>query len=89
MDDKSITLHSKFNTLVLMETNNESYHGVSKVTNNLPRDVYNYYFSNFSTNNSDYNHVTSFFHLKKIQKLNLSNYFLTDLLGFYQNRLNH
>ena len=77
MDDKSITLHSKFNTLVLMETNNESYHGVSKVTNNLPRRcVSNYYFSNFSTNNSDYNHVTSFFSFKKDSKIKSFKLFL-------------
>jgi Rps23 Pro-64 3,4-dihydroxylase Tpa1-like proline 4-hydroxylase len=56
------TILSEFNSLVLMETNNFSYHGVTKVKHDEPRRcVSNYYFSLNSTNGKKYNHVTSFF----------------------------
>ena len=66
MKSSSKTIHSKFNTLVLMETNNQSYHGVSKVINKSPRRcISKYYFSEVSTNGKNYNHVTSFFSFPK------------------------
>ena len=56
------TIFSEFNSLVLMETHDLSFHGVSKVKNSNPRRcISNYYFSTISTNNKNYRHVTSFF----------------------------
>lgn len=58
----SITVFSKFNRLVLMETNDSSYHGVSKVVSKNPRRcISNYYFREQSTNGKTYSHVTSFY----------------------------
>jgi hypothetical protein len=70
MKQPSVTIESKFNRLVLMETNDLSYHGVSKVTNESPRRcVSNYYFSKFSTNGKNYSHVTSFYIFPSESKL--------------------
>ncbi|NVZ99640.1 2OG-Fe(II) oxygenase [Pseudomonas gingeri] len=57
------TLVSKFNRLVVMETNKDSWHSVSKVRVEGPRCcVSNYYFSEESPDDDDksYFHVTSF-----------------------------
>ena len=57
------TIVAKFNTLVVMETTQDSWHSVSKVLTTLPRYcVSNYYFSKNSPNknNNKYFHVTSF-----------------------------
>jgi Rps23 Pro-64 3,4-dihydroxylase Tpa1-like proline 4-hydroxylase len=55
------TIFSKANRLVVMETNNSSWHSVSPVKINEPRCcVSNYYFSKISPNKSKYFHVTSF-----------------------------
>ena len=52
---------SKFNRLVVMETNDKSWHSVSPVTAKNSRCcVSNYYFSEISPNGSQYFHVTSF-----------------------------
>jgi len=65
-DDKVFkpeTVISKFNRLVVMETNDRSWHSVSPVieAENKPRCcVSNYYFSSESPSGSDYFHVTSF-----------------------------
>ncbi len=55
------TITSKFNRLVVMETNKKSWHSVSKVLVENPRCcVSNYYFSSKSPEDIDYYHVTSF-----------------------------
>jgi Rps23 Pro-64 3,4-dihydroxylase Tpa1-like proline 4-hydroxylase len=55
------TLISKFNRLIVMETNKLSWHSVSKVVKAGPRCcVSNYYFSKISPDETDYFHVTSF-----------------------------
>ena len=76
MNESSETIFSEFNSLVLMETNDLSYHCVSKVKNSEPRRcVSNYYFSLNSTNEKEYNHVTSFFSFQKdgvLKKMRLS-----------------
>jgi len=57
----SVTIHSKFNRLVLMETTPSSWHGVNKVNVEGSRCcVSNYYFSPDSPTGSDYFNVTSF-----------------------------
>jgi Rps23 Pro-64 3,4-dihydroxylase Tpa1-like proline 4-hydroxylase len=62
MDKDSVTVTSFFNRLVLMETHDKSYHGVSKVKSEVPRRcVSNYYFSKKPTVPYDYDHVTSFY----------------------------
>ena len=62
-DNKVTTPHeivSAFNRLVVMRTNDNSYHSVNKVKTNSPRCcVSNYYFSKNSEKGYDYNHVTS------------------------------
>lgn len=64
--DKSVSsgtlIESKFNRLVLMETNNLSWHSVSSVQrdNGYRCCVSNYYFSPDSPLGYDYYHVTSF-----------------------------
>jgi Rps23 Pro-64 3,4-dihydroxylase Tpa1-like proline 4-hydroxylase len=60
--NKSITVDSFFNRLVVMETNRNSWHSVSMVKNaNLVRNcVSNYYFSNHSPESSHYFHITKF-----------------------------
>lgn len=56
-----VTLESRFNRLVVMETNKSSLHSVSPVTGEGPRCcVSNYYFSQVSPEGGDYFHVTSF-----------------------------
>ncbi|MEW7855396.1 2OG-Fe(II) oxygenase [Pseudomonas chlororaphis] len=55
------TVVSKFNRLVVMETNKYSWHSVSGVRVETPRCcVSNYYFSATSPDDHDYFHVTSF-----------------------------
>tara|TARA_A100001015_G_scaffold232052_1_gene262861 strand:- start:1708 stop:2499 length:792 start_codon:yes stop_codon:yes gene_type:complete len=56
---KEIT--SKFNRLIVMETNKTSWHSVNKVkVDNLRCCVSSYFFSNQSPDNKNYFHVTSF-----------------------------
>jgi Rps23 Pro-64 3,4-dihydroxylase Tpa1-like proline 4-hydroxylase len=59
---KQITLHSKFNRLVVMATHDRSWHSVSPISNaNHPRCcVSNYYFSDSSLKPTEEFHVTSF-----------------------------
>ena len=63
-DEKKLIPHtivSKQNRLVVMETNKNSWHSVSKVKVDHPRCcVSNYYFSKTSPNRENYFHVTSF-----------------------------
>lgn len=55
------TIVSGFNRVVVMETNDHSWHSVSKVVAEHPRRcVSNYYFSKQSPNGRNYFHVTSF-----------------------------
>lgn len=57
----NITIHSKFNRLVLMETTPTSWHSVSKVETARARCcVSNYYFSAQSPVGKEYSNVTSF-----------------------------
>jgi Rps23 Pro-64 3,4-dihydroxylase Tpa1-like proline 4-hydroxylase len=61
LKNKQITLHSKFNRLVVMATHNNSLHSVSPVHfEEFRRCVSNYYFSTNPIYNSDTFHVTSF-----------------------------
>lgn len=56
-----VTIESRFNRLVLMETNKVSWHSVSPGKVDRPRCcVSNYYFSEKSPDGDDYYHVTSF-----------------------------
>lgn len=58
---RPVTLTSKFNRLILMETNSRSWHSVSPIVADGPRCcVSNYYFSDRSPSGKDYYHVTSF-----------------------------
>lgn len=58
---KQKTIVSRFNRLVVMETNKYSWHSVSGVRAEMPRCcVSNYYFSQTSPDDHDYFHVTSF-----------------------------
>lgn len=58
---KQRTITAYGNRLVVMETNKESWHSVSKVIDDRPRCcVSNYYFSKKSPDNTEYFHVTSF-----------------------------
>jgi Rps23 Pro-64 3,4-dihydroxylase Tpa1-like proline 4-hydroxylase len=60
--NRKITIHSKFNRLVVMNTNKTSVHSVSKVLVNKTRCcLSNYYFSENSPYNDDYYHITSFY----------------------------
>lgn len=55
------TVHSKFNRLLVIATNRNSWHSVSKVLTNRNRTcVSNYYFSKVSPEEEDFFHVTSF-----------------------------
>lgn len=57
----NVTIHSKFNRLVLMETTPTSWHSVSKVETARARCcVSNYYFSAQSPVGKEYSNVTSF-----------------------------
>ena len=61
LDQKQITIHSKFNRLAIMETHNDSLHSVSPVVfDGYRRCVSNYYFSDSPLLASDRFHVTSF-----------------------------
>jgi Rps23 Pro-64 3,4-dihydroxylase Tpa1-like proline 4-hydroxylase len=54
-------IHSKFNRLVVMETNQKSWHSVNKILINKQRNcISNYYFSTKSPAKENYFHVTSF-----------------------------
>ncbi|WP_127717796.1 2OG-Fe(II) oxygenase [Halobacteriovorax sp. HLS] len=58
---KNLTIESKFNRLVVMETNDKSWHSVSKVVAQGRRCcVSNYYFSETSPKQKDYFHITAF-----------------------------
>ncbi len=58
---KPVTIHSRFNRLVIMETNPRSWHSVSHVLVAEPRMcVSNYYFSKESPTGRPYRNVTSF-----------------------------
>lgn len=58
---QNVTIHSKFNRLVLMETTPYSWHSVSQVTVDETRKcVSNYYFSRQSPTGSDYFNITAF-----------------------------
>lgn len=60
--NRKITIHSKFNRLVVMNTNKTSVHSVSKVLIDKTRCcLSNYYFSENSPNKNDYYHITSFY----------------------------
>ncbi len=62
LNNKQRNVHSKFNRLVLMITNQTSIHSVSKVTSEGKRCcISNYYFSNKPAEFSEYFHVTSFY----------------------------
>jgi len=62
MKDK-VTIHSKFNRLVLMETHTDSIHGVSQVRleGGMRACISNYYFSPVPANHKDHIHKTTFF----------------------------
>jgi Rps23 Pro-64 3,4-dihydroxylase Tpa1-like proline 4-hydroxylase len=61
LDQKQITIHSKFNRLAVMATHNSSLHSVSPVVyEGYRRCVSNYYFSETPLLESDRFHVTSF-----------------------------
>ena len=61
LDSKPITIASKFNRLVVMGTDNHSWHSVSPVVvNNRRNCVSNYYFSDTPLNSADTFHVTLF-----------------------------
>mgnify|MGYP000511493356 CR=1 FL=1 len=61
LEDDQITLHSRFNRLVVMATHQKSWHSVSPVTFNGERCcISNYYFSDIPLKASDRFHVTSF-----------------------------
>ncbi|MGZ5583812.1 MAG: 2OG-Fe(II) oxygenase [Usitatibacter sp.] len=56
-----LTIHSKFNRLLVIATNRDSWHSVSKVRADRNRTcVSNYYFSKVSPVGDAYFHVTSF-----------------------------
>jgi Rps23 Pro-64 3,4-dihydroxylase Tpa1-like proline 4-hydroxylase len=61
LDEKQVTITSKFNRFVVMATHQKSWHSVSKVTVNKVRCcVSNYYFSDVPLVTSDSFHVTTF-----------------------------
>jgi Rps23 Pro-64 3,4-dihydroxylase Tpa1-like proline 4-hydroxylase len=61
LNKKQITIHSKFNRLVVMATHNKSIHSVSEVNfDGFRCCVSNYYFSKKPLKNTDSFHVTSF-----------------------------
>jgi Rps23 Pro-64 3,4-dihydroxylase Tpa1-like proline 4-hydroxylase len=58
---EQLTIESRFNRLVVMVTNDKSWHSVSKVQVDKVRCcISNYYFSKYPANVNDYFHVTSF-----------------------------
>lgn len=61
LNKPQVTIHSKFNRLVIMATHNGSLHSVSPVTcEGFRCCVSNYYFSKFPIHETDTFHVTSF-----------------------------
>jgi len=57
----NVTIHSRFNRLVLMETTPTSWHSVNQVqVDGLRKCVSNYYFSRRSPTGEDYFNVTAF-----------------------------
>lgn len=55
------TIFAKFNRLVVMKTDKNSWHSVSEVTSDDSRNcISNYYFTDYSPDLSDYEHVTTF-----------------------------
>lgn len=66
---RAVEIPSLFNRLVLMATNDKSWHSVNEVKTNTPRVcVSNYYFSPHSPNGYETTHVT-FFQARPEQKL--------------------
>ena len=58
---KNVTIHSRFNRLVLMETTPTSWHSVNEVrAAGLRKCVSNYYFSRRSPTGEDYFNITAF-----------------------------
>lgn len=58
---KNVTIHSRFNRLVLMETTPSSWHSVNKVqVDGMRKCVSNYYFSRRSPTGREYFNVTAF-----------------------------
>lgn len=58
---KQVTLHSKFNRLIVMATHNKSWHSVSPILKDAFRCcVSNYYFADEALKTNDSFHVTSF-----------------------------
>lgn len=58
---RSVTIHSRFNRLVLMETTPWSWHSVSQVrASGVRKCVSNYYFSRRSPTGKDYFNITAF-----------------------------
>jgi Rps23 Pro-64 3,4-dihydroxylase Tpa1-like proline 4-hydroxylase len=56
-----VTLASKCNRLIVMQTGDQTYHSVSEIKSESPRCcVSNYFFSKSSPKTHDYYHVTSF-----------------------------
>ena len=61
LKENQVTIHSKYNRLVVMVTHQNSWHSVSKVIADKERCcISNYYFSDFPVLLSDTFHVTSF-----------------------------
>ncbi|MDC1265202.1 2OG-Fe(II) oxygenase [Flavobacteriaceae bacterium] len=61
LKQEQITLHSRFNRLIVMATHDKSWHSVSPVVADASRNcVSNYYFSNMPLSNTDKFHVTTF-----------------------------
>lgn len=61
VEGKQITIESRFNRLVVMITNRQSWHSVSPVqADDLRCCVSNYYFSKLPAESRDYFHITSF-----------------------------
>ena len=59
--NRSVTIHSKFNRMILMETNPWSWHSVNEVNaEGLRRCVSNYYFSRTSPTGNKYFNITGF-----------------------------
>lgn len=83
-------IESKFNRLVLMETNSKSWHSVDTVNTDTPRCcVSNYYFSKESPTGQDYFHITSFMARpeQKIQRFwcGIDNFVRSNLRMFVKN----
>lgn len=58
---RNVTIHSRFNRLVLMETTPSSWHSVNAVqADGLRKCVSNYYFSRRSPTGADYFNITAF-----------------------------